>query len=102
MALENYVKLQPGVEMVLMLSNPRIEERVIIDPVTKREKTVKAWVADVTEQNHIPVSKTYSTLSEKHAAQLQQLFDTGVLPGRRTGITKYPRGLATQFTIRTL
>ena len=102
MALENYVKLAPGVEKVLMLSNPRVEPRTITDPITKQTKTVNAWVATVTEENHIPVHKTYSTLSEKHAAALQQLFDAGILPGRRIGITKYPRGLATEFSIRTL
>jgi len=100
MVLENYVKLTAEAEKILKLENPRILERTITDPETKRPKIVRAWVADVTEEDYAPVRKIFSTLAEKLAASLQVAADAGDLRRYRVGITWYPRGYATEYRMR--
>lgn len=102
MTLENYVKLVPGVEKVLRFKPEsfRIEPRQIRDPVTKAFKGVRAGVADVTEEDGKPVTKTYSTLSEKHAAQLGVLHDNGQLYHYKIGLTVRGSGYGREYQIR--
>lgn len=102
MVLANYVKLEPEKEKVLRFKpdSLRIEDRIIIDPVTKRSKTVKALVLDVIEEDGLPVSKVFSTLSDKLATQLKALADTGQLYTYRVGITPHGRGFAREYAVR--
>jgi len=98
--LGNYVKLVPDKGVRMHLSNPRIVERTIKDPKTGRVKTVRALEFDVTELNGVPVSKTFSTLSEKLAQQLMALWETGILKERPVEIVWHPRDFATEYEVR--
>jgi len=100
--LENFVRLRANVEKVVILRNPRIEERVVTDPRTKIVKTARAWAADCEEEDYVPVTKPFSTLAEKLAAQLQSLHENAMLVGRRVGITWRPAGYATEYSVRLL
>lgn len=100
--LANYVILPPNVPKRLVLRNPRIEERIITDPRTKRTKTVRAWVADCEVEDGARVKKMFSTLSEKLAATLQSLHEAGQLEGRLIEITRRPADFATEYEVRVL
>ncbi|RLC79333.1 MAG: hypothetical protein DRJ03_23715 [Chloroflexi bacterium] len=102
MVLANYVKLETGVEKVLRIKPDsfRIEPRVIIDPVTKNKKTVNAAVMDVIEEDGVPVSKIFSTLSEKLAAILKTAHENGTLYRFRVGIKPVGEGYAREYQVR--
>ena len=102
MTLENYVKLIRDVEKVLRVKEGsfRIEPRTIRDPVTKAPKIVHAGAMDVYEEDGAPVTKTFSTLSEKLAAALQVAHNNGTLYRNRIGIKMVGTGFATEYQIR--
>jgi len=97
--LANYVQLVPNQPKRLKVKNMRIEERQITDPKTKLPKTVRALVFDVYEEDGVPVSKTFSTLSEKLAQQLKALYENGVLENKTLVITWRPRDYATEYEV---
>ena len=80
----------------------RIVRRVIVDPKTKIRKVVKALELDVAEEDGIPVSKVFSTLSEKLAKQLIELHRLGILYTHVIEITRIPRDFATEYVVRVL
>jgi len=102
MPLENYVKLQPEVEKVILCKAGtfHIEEVTIPDPKTRQPKRVRRAVVEVTEEDYRPTTKIYSTLASKHADDLEALHKSGDLYTRRTGITWHPADLAGIYTIR--
>lgn len=100
MILENYVRLEPGKEKILRLTNPRIEERTIMNSKTKSLQRVRAWVANVVEEDYRPVAKVFSTLSEKLATTLQTAAENSDLTQYRVGITWHPMDYATEYTVR--
>ena len=102
MVLENFVRLPRDAEKVMKFAEGswRIEEATITDPVTKQPKRVRKAVLDVTEEDYRPVTKVFSTLSDKLAVQLKQMHDTGDLYRYHVGITWHPRGYATEYTVR--
>jgi len=102
MVLENFVKLEPGKEKVLRIKPDsfRIETRVITDPVTHIKKTVRAAVMDVTEEDGLPVTKIFSTLSEKLAETLKAAADNGTLYRFRVGIKPVGEGYAREYQVR--
>ena len=99
--LANYVRLEPEKEKCLRFreNSLRIEERTIRDPKTGVVKTVRALVLDVIEEDGIPVSKTFSTLSEKLAQILYNLHSTGELYRHYVCITWHPRDYATEYEV---
>ena len=100
--LGNYVVLEPGKPKRLRLTNPRIEERIIRDPKTGRIKTVRALVFDCIEEDGRPVSKQFSTLSEKLATVLWSLWEQGVLKDHVVEIVWHPMDFATEYEVRVL
>ena len=102
MVLANYVRLEKDKEKILRFrpDSFRIEPRDIPDPNTGKLKIVNAAVLDVVEEDHIPVDKTFSTLSDKFATALKAAHDNGTLYDRRVGITKTGEGFRTEFTLR--
>lgn len=68
MVLQNYVILQPGVPARLHFTDHQIQVRTITDPITGRGKPVQALVFTVDELDGKPVAASYSTVSQKHAA----------------------------------
>uniref|UniRef100_A0A6M3X4X0 Uncharacterized protein n=1 Tax=viral metagenome TaxID=1070528 RepID=A0A6M3X4X0_9ZZZZ len=102
MTLENYVKLTRDMEKVLKFKPEsfRVETREITDTVTKKPRTVHAATVDVIEEDGAPVTKTYNTLSEKHATQLKTAHDNGTLYRYRVGITVKGEGFAREYQIR--
>jgi len=102
MTLENYVKLTRDVEKILRFKPEtfRIEPREITDTITKKARAVKAAVIDVTEEDGSPVTKVFSTLSEKLATQLKVAHDNGTLYRYRVGITVRGEGFAREYQIR--
>jgi hypothetical protein len=102
MTLENYVKLVRNIEKVLRIKEGsfRIEARTITDPSTKIQKTVHAAAMDVYEEDGVPVTKTFSTLSEKLAAALQVAHNNGTLYRGKVGIKMVGSGFATEYQIR--
>lgn len=101
MVLENYVKLVPNVEKRLRIKDGsfRIEDRLITDPITKLQKTARAAVVTVTSEDGIPVTKTFSTLSEKLASQLQALHLNGDLYKYTIAIKKHGSGFTTEYSV---
>ena len=102
MTLENYVKLVSDVEKVLRIKEGsfRVEDRLIMDPKTHIEKTTRAAVVDVIEEDRVPVTKTFSTLSEKLATTLKTMHDNGDLYKYSVGVTKRGVGFRTEYEVR--
>jgi len=99
--LANYVKLIPEQKKCMKLDNPRIEERVVRDPKTGRNKIVRALVFDCLEEDGVATFKTFSTLSEKLATTLYNLWNTGELKRKRVCIVWHPRDFATEYEVWT-
>jgi len=97
--LSNYVRLTPGVKKKLVLKDPIIEEITIPDPITKRPKPLRRLRFTVIEEDGMPVTKYFTTLSEKLAQMLMALWD------RRKGdticvyITEFGTGLAKDYEV---
>ena len=68
--LGNWVVLRPGERKRLHFYSHSVIERVITDPVTGAQKTVRSLVMWVDEEDGVPVKKTFSVISEKLAGQL--------------------------------
>lgn len=77
MAVENFVKLAPGVPVKLHFKDHRFVERVIMDAVFEVPRTVKTLLFLVDERDGTPVDMTYSVLSERLASDF-----AGDLPGK--------------------
>ena len=97
--LSNYVRLTPGVKKRLRLKDPIIEEITIPDPRTRRPKPLRRLRFTVVEEDGVPTTKYFTTLSEKLAQILMALWD------RRTGdticveITEFGTGLAKDYEV---
>lgn len=104
MTLENYVKLAPEVEKILRIKDGsfRVEDRLITDIITHKEKSLRVAVVDVYEEDRIPVAKSFSTTSEKLATTLKTMHDNGDLYKYPIGITKRGTGFRTEFEVRLL
>jgi len=76
--ITNFVMLSPGVQKELHFSDHKIEPRVITDPLTKAQRKVESLLFIVDVEDGRSVSRTYSILSQKHAAEF-----TGYLEGKR-------------------
>ena len=76
--LGNWVVLHPGERKVLHFVDHTFVERVIVDPVTGKPKTLRALHLRVDQEDGKPVDKTFSVISERLAGQLAPY-----LPGKR-------------------
>jgi len=76
--IENFIVLAPGVERSLHFRDHALVPRVITDPVLKERRTVESLLFYVDEENGRAVDKTYSIVSQKHAAEF-----SGYLEGKR-------------------
>lgn len=76
--IENFIVLEPGVGRSLHFRDHAIVDRVITDPVLKERRTVQSLLFYVDEEDGRVVDKTYSIVSQKHAAEF-----TGYLEGKR-------------------
>lgn len=95
----SYVKLEPDKTKVLRFDKWWWEDRQIVDPKTKVQKTVRVMVFHVTEEDGQAVDKVFSALSYKLQQTLAPLIETGVLFTRRVHITWYPRDYATEYGV---
>jgi len=77
MVLRNFIELVPGEPATLHFTGGTIVEKTIVDPLTGREKKVRALVLEVDRLNGEPVSAQFSTLSEKLASQLFPFLERG-------------------------
>jgi len=102
MTLENFVKLESDVEKRLKIREGsfRIEPRIILDSKTKGPKSVNAAVMDVLEEDGKPVTKAFSTVSDKLATQLKVAHDNGTLYRYTVGIKRVGAGYATEYQLR--
>jgi hypothetical protein len=95
----NYVKLEPEKTKRLKFDKWWWDDRQITDPKSRVQKTVKAMVFHVTEEDGQPADTTFSVLSYKLQQTLAPLIDTGVVFTRRVNITWYPRDYSTEYGI---
>jgi hypothetical protein len=65
-------------------------------------KTVNAWVADCFEEDGIPVSKSFSTIAEKLAGQLEAISRSVKLENVTVGIVWRPADFATEYEVHVL
>lgn len=67
MVLRNYVALEPGVPARLHFTEIFKQTKTIVDPLTRRPKSLTTLECTVDELNGQPISSVYSVSSEKHA-----------------------------------
>jgi len=100
--LGNFVRLEPEKPVILMFDRDWFEEREIVDPITKAAKTVRVLVLHVINEDGKEVDKTYSVISERHAAELMKLKELGVLFTRPIKLTKHGKGFRSEIEIQVL
>lgn len=76
--ISNFIVLAPGVSVKMHFDDHAVASRVITDPIFKRPKTVESLLFIVDELDGKPINKTYSILSQKHAAEF-----SGYLEGKK-------------------
>jgi len=76
--ISNYVILKPGVPVRLHFSDHGVAKRMIMDPIRGVQVERESLVLYVDREEGNAVSKMYSILSQKHAAEF-----SGYLPGKR-------------------
>ena len=77
MALDNWVKLEPGKEVKLHFKDYRITSREIEDPFWKTERTVRSLLFLVDREDGKPVDKMFSVISERLAEEFQPYLEDG-------------------------
>ncbi len=99
-SLGNFVQLSNDIPKRLHFTAWKIVEREITDPHTKSPKKAKVLQLDVSREDGIQVSKTYSVLSEKHAQQLAPYLENQSFLRFDFIITRRGRGFLTEYTVR--
>jgi len=97
--LQNYVRLTPGVKKKLVLKDPVIEEIIITDPHTKRPKPLRRLRFTVTEEDGVPTTKYFTTLSEKLAQFLMAIWDKRTTDTICVNITEFGTSLAKDYEV---
>ena len=101
-ALGNYVQLEKDREKVLKIREGsfRIERRTITDNISRLPKSLNTAVMDVTQEDGKPVTKTFSTTSDKLANTLTAFHLSRTLYTRNLGITMRGEGFAKEYSVR--
>jgi len=97
--LQNYVRLVPGVKKRLVLVDPVIEEVTIKDPITKKPKVIRRLRFTVLEEDRTPVTKYFTTPSEKLAQMLLTIWDKRTADRICVEITEFGTGLAKDYEV---
>ena len=100
MVLRNYVTLQPGVPARLHFVGGALVAKEITDPLTLRNKTVRALELDVDEVNGQPVVASFSVLSEKLAADFDPYLKDGRLKDYDFILTRTGQGYQTRYSVQ--
>lgn len=101
-ALGNYIFLERDREKVLKIREGsfHIERRLITDNVTRQQKSINTAVMDVTQEDGKPVTKTFSTTSDKLANTLLAIHLARTLYTQNIGITMKGDGFAREYSVR--
>lgn len=97
--LQNYVRLTPGVRKRLVLTEPVIEEVTIRDPKTNRPKSIRRLRFTVLEEDGVPVTKYFTTPSEKLAQMLMAIWERRVGDRICVEIVEFGRDLAKDYEV---
>lgn len=98
----SFVLFPPDTPVRLRISGARMEDRVRVDPVTRKEGEVRALILDVTEVNGEVRRTTASFLSIKAQETLATYINSGEIFRRTVEITRRRSGYATTYEIRLL
>lgn len=100
--LGNFIVLEKDREKVLKIREGsfRIERRTITDNLTKQPKSINTAAMDVTQEDGKPVTKTFSTTSDKLANTLLAFHLSSTLYTRNLGITMRGEGFAREYSVR--
>jgi len=99
--LGNYVKLAPGVPKRLVLTDPTVEEVTIKDPKTGKTKIIRRLRFTVLEEDGVPVTKYFTTPSEKLAQMLLAVWDKRAADRICVIVTEFGQELAKDFEVKT-
>lgn len=97
--LENYVMLETGIPTRLHFTDHAIRRRTIADPSTGAPTSRNALVFDVDRMDGRAVVAKYSTLSEKHAAQLEPYLKDRLYRDYEFTITRTGEGFLTSYSV---
>ncbi len=100
--LENYVKLENGVPVLLHFTGWTLMPKNITDPSTGSVRKVNSIHLSVDEENGRPVTKELSVVSEKLAAQLEPYLENGTFVNKKFKITKTGIGFNTGYSVEVL
>ncbi len=100
--LSNFVRLTPNVPKTLKIEECKITEVVVRDPLWGRPIPKRRLTCLVSEEDGVPVNKVFSTLSEKLASQIWELYRAGVLKEHRIRITMIGEGFAREYQVEVL
>ena len=99
MVLQNYIELQEGVPAKMHFTDHDIVPRGILDPDTKKPKSVTTLVFQVDELNGRPANATFSVVAEKLAAMLEPWLADSRYRQVDLIITRRGSGFMTAFSV---
>ena len=101
MVLRNFVDLQTDVPAVMHFRDHFMDQRVIVDPQTRREKTINVLVFEVDRLAGEAVATQFSVLSEKLARTLEPWLENRQYVNSTFIITRRGSGFTTEFEVQT-
>ena len=90
MVLQNFLVLPDGEPTIIHMVDHEIQARGIVDPLTRRAKTINVLVFEVDEVNGVAVSTTWSITAERLASNFKAFLDGKTYVDRLWTVT--PRG----------
>ena len=77
MALDLWIRLEPGKPKKIHIKSWQKINRVITDPITGMPKEIPSLILIVDEEDGIPVNKQLSIVSQKLSAELAPYLESG-------------------------
>lgn len=102
MVLENFVRIETCRRVCVKIEECAIQEVVVRDPLWGRPMPKRRLACLVSQEDGRPVAKVLSTLSEKLALQLWELYRAGVTREHIVCIHKRGEGFAAEFEVEVL
>lgn len=98
--LANYIKLEDGQTEVLHFKGHELQERLIRDPLTSTEKTVRVLVMFVDQRGGAAVDTIFSIVSDKLATQFGPFLERERYKNYLFAITRRGKGFTTDWEIQ--
>ncbi len=99
--IANFIQFEPGITKWLVLSEPRIIEKEITDPLDDRRKQIQVRRWSVTREDGSFVNKTLDVTSTKFDSTLMAHYNLGAMDSKEIGVTVTGSGFQKVHSVET-